>query len=156
MNNTVRGCESLSVIKVWICLLAAVTLCLVSSVSYAGIINNNGTGKYVINGEHTWGLNTRDETISSLVVNDGSSLRLLWGEAEPGKYCIGNIFGDGNLEISGGGQLFGDWGIVGQGIRAGYQVYGLKSMRRLPHRLRSVGSICAYDNSFLNYNCKKT
>ncbi|MDO4561233.1 MAG: hypothetical protein Q4C86_09800 [bacterium] len=133
MKNTVRGCGSLSIIKAWICLLAVVTLCLVSSVSYAGIINSNGTGKYVINGDHTWGLNTQNETISSLIVNNGSSLRLLWGEAEPGKYCIGNIFGDGNLEISGGGQLFGDWGIVGQegNLAAGYQVYGLKNIKNI-------------------------
>ncbi|MDO5115271.1 MAG: hypothetical protein Q4D58_04160 [Synergistaceae bacterium] len=133
MRNVVRGHDSLSVVKVWICLLAAVALCLVSSASYASIINSNGTRRYVINGDHTWGLwNIQDEAISSLTVNDGSSLRLFLGEAEPGIYCIGNIYGDGNLEISGGGRLCGDYGIVGQEARlVSYNVYGLKSINSI-------------------------
>lgn len=131
MKNANLGNKDLFYSKVFLCLFVAVALCFVSSVSHAGIIGSNGTGRYEISGNHTWGLSTEDEEVSSLTVNTNSCLRLLWGEAEKGKFCTGIIYGNGNLEIYGGGLLTGEWADVSSGQRALYQVHGVKSIKNI-------------------------
>lgn len=98
--------------------------------AYADVITSNGTGKYVITGDDTWGLSMQNETVSSIAVNKGANLALRWSDSV--SYTVGNIYGDGSLEIYGGGLLTGEWaGDVSGGQRALYEVYGVKSIKNI-------------------------
>ena len=57
-------------------------------------------------------------------------MALRWSDSV--SYTVGNIYGDGSLEIYGGGLLTGEWaGDVSGGQRALYEVYGVKSIKNI-------------------------
>ena len=82
-------------------LMLALSLLCPTAPSYAALIKSNGTGKYEITGNDTWGVGdpliSKDEEVYSLIINEGASLTLQW----PDEYTsYANIYGNGNMEIS--------------------------------------------------------
>lgn len=117
-------------------LMLALSLLCPTAPSYAALIESNGTGKYEITGNDTWGVGdpliSKDEEVSSLIINEGASLTLQW----PDEYTsYANIYGNGNMEISGGGDLVCDL-TQAAGV-SGSQILGLNSIQDIT--LSTVG-----------------
>ena len=84
MKKLFRSRNVSNVGKLCVILLALLLFC--SAVPlHAAPIESNGTGKYEITGNDTWGLigPPTDEEITSVVIHEGASLKLLWNDDYP-------------------------------------------------------------------------
>ena len=126
MKQLIRSRNVSIVGKLCALILALFVLC-ISVPSYAALIESNGTGKYEITGNDTWGLIhpvNGDDEVESLIIVQGASLTL--------DAAHSSIYGNGNMIISGGGELVGRYGLDPSitGGRGGWSgIYGLESIR---------------------------
>lgn len=112
-------------------LMLALSLLCPTAPSYAALIESNGTGKYEITGNDTWGLMgpPTDEAISSLIIREDASLKLLWNDDYPSSPIrLGIIHGNGNMDISGGGSIVGEFNMSQPEAVPNYMIFGLNSV----------------------------
>ena len=127
MKQLIRSRNVSAVGKLCALILALFVLC-VSAPSYAALIESNGTGKYEITGKNTWGLNhpvNGDDEVESLTIVPGASLTL--------DAAHSSIYGNGNMIISGGGELIGQYSLDPDDMTGGRggtsTIYGLQSIK---------------------------
>ena len=130
MKKLIRS-RNVSIVGKLCALMLALAVVCVSAPSYAALIESNGTGKYEIMGNDTWGLigPPTDEEVSSLIIYDGATLKLLWNDDYPSSpISLGMIYGNGDMDISGGGNILGEFNISTPGAVPNYMVSGLNSI----------------------------
>ena len=115
-------------------LLALLVLCPAAPL-HAALIESNGTGKYEITGNDTWGLigPPVDEAIDSLVIRDNATLKLVWNDDYPSSpITLGYICGNGDLNINGGGTIACEYNLSSNPTdRPAYMIFGLKSISNI-------------------------
>lgn len=127
MKQLIRSRNVSIVGKLCALMLALVVVC-VSAPSYADLIESDGSGKYEITGNDTWGLigPPTDEEITSIVIHEGASLKLLWNDDYPSSpISLGMIYGNGNMDISGGGNIVGEFNMSQPEAVPNYTIFGL-------------------------------
>ena len=123
-------------------LMLALSLLCPTAPSYAALIESNGTGKYEITGNDTWGLIhpiNGDDEVSSLTIIPGASLTL--------DVSHSNIYGNGNMIISGGGELIGQYGLdpsVTGGRGGASTIYGLESIHDITLSTQDKGVLFSF------------
>lgn len=141
MKKLFRSRSVLVVGKLCLLMLVLSLLC-PTAPSYAVLIESNGTGKYEITGNDTWGLIhpiNGDEEVSSLTIIPGASLTL--------DVSHSNIYGNGNMIISGGGELIGQYGLdpsVTGGRGGGSVIFGLESIRDITLSTQDKGVLFSF------------
>lgn len=141
MKKVIRGRSALVVGKLCALILALSCLC-ASAPSYAALIESNGTGKYEVTGNDTWGLIhpiNGDDEVASLTIIPGASLTL--------DASHNSIYGNGNMIISGGGELVGQYGWDSSvtGGRGGVStIYGLESIRDITLSTQDKGVLFSF------------
>lgn len=137
MKKLIRG-QNVSVVGRLCAVMLALLLLCAAAPSYAALIENNDTGEYVITGDDIWGVRAPyrgDNEVSSIFINEDASLTLRWDEDPP------YIFGNGDMEISGGGKMVLN---LGQDDSVALTVWGLNNMHDIT--LSTVGSGYAWFN----------
>lgn len=145
MKKIISSRSVLGVGKLCLLIIALAILCAVAP-SYAALIESNGTGKYEITGNDTWGLMgpPTDENISSLVVEKDATLNLVW-ETSATSIKLGTICGDGELAVSGGGTINGQY--LSSGVAASqsqFSVYGVSSVDDINLKAENVWGIFTF------------
>lgn len=134
MKKLIRGRNVSDTGKLCVLLLALLAFCPVAPL-HAALIESNGTGKYEITGNDTWGLlgPPVDEAIDSLVIRDNATLKLVWNDDYPSSpITLGYICGNGDLNINGGGTIACEYNLSSNPTdRPAYMIFGLKSISNI-------------------------
>lgn len=134
MKKLIRGQNASYAGKLCAFLLVLLVLCPAAPL-HAALIESNGTGKYEITGNDTWGLlgPPVDETIDSLIIRDDATLKLVWNDDYPSSpITLGYICGNGDLDINGGGTITCEYNIVSNPTdRPAYMIFGLQNISNI-------------------------